>query len=1102
MASTTQDSADDTAGASFETTTGPVRIITSASLFDGHDASINVFRRLMQECGAEVIHLGHDRSAWDIANAAIQEDAHAIAITSYQGGHDLYFPYVRQLLDESGYTHVRIFGGGGGTILPHEVESLHANGISKIYTPEDGRKLGLVGMVRDLMTTSSEVDLTHPKRMGKLSGPITASQTGEVALLLTIAETSDEDTFKETMERCRTKNADAKVPIIGLTGTGGAGKSSLIDETMLRITKDNPDAKVALLCTDPTRKRTGGALLGDRLRMNCLSNPNIFMRSFASRGSGNELAACTTRAIDACQAVGFDLIVVETSGIGQGADAVTEICDVSLYVTTNEYGAASQLEKIEMLDAADLIVLNKFEKLGAEDALTAIRKQVRRNRNEFSMDDALLPVVPTIASQFADPGVDDLWNRLSTILNERHSTSFASTAPELGKDGLPKRSATIPSDRTNYLGEISATIRNYHKRTKEIADKVRNVRQLMSSAEYLESRPEDKGKSAADLRKEAEEIKSEIPDSVWELLEQYRNREEEYASGEYTYHVRGNPVKVETTNETLSHNKVPRVALPKIDDDGALLEWLRREGAPGTFPYTGGVFEFRRKDETPMRQFAGEGSAARTNKRFLYLTKDTPYKRLSVAFDSVTLYGRDPDERPDIYGKVGESGVSISCLPAMERLLEGFDLLDKNTSVSMTINGNYAAVLAMFFNAAINQQVAKFEKENGREPNDEERKEIETYTLSNVRGTVQADQIKEALGQNTLIVSLPFAMRLMGDTAQYYIDNDIRNHYSVSISGYHIGEAGAAAVTELALTLANGFHYTEAYRARGMDVNAFVRNFSFFFSNGMDPEYGVMGRVARRIWSIAMRDMYKAGERAQKFKYHIQSSGRSLHAQEFTYNDYRTVLQAQYAIQDAANSLHTNSRDEAFGTPTEDTVRDAQAIQMILNMEYGWNQCENPLQGSYWVEHLTNMVEEQVLQIFEEISRRGGVEGAIETDYQRNRIQQESIEYEHKKHDGSYPIVGVNTFIDEESNDQLSVENFNMEVTRSSPEERDEIIKELREFQDEHKAEAGEAIARLKEVALSGGNIMQELMNSVKVCSLGQITEALFECGGKFRRNM
>ena len=1103
MVATTPSAAREQAGGQrFTTSSGPVRIITAASLFDGHDAAINVFRRLMHECGAEVIHLGHDRSAADIAAAAIQEDAHAIAITSYQGGHSLYFPYVRQLLDEAGFDHVRLFGGGGGTILPREVEKLHTQGISRIYTPEDGRRLGLLGMVEDLMSTSCEVDLLAESRTSALSTPLTAADSGAISVLLTIAETADDDAFSSTLEACRSRASDRRVPVVGLTGTGGAGKSSLIDELMLRIGRDNPEARIALLCTDPTRKRTGGALLGDRLRMNCLSNPQFFMRSFASRGSGSELADCTKRAIEVCQAVGFDLIMVETSGIGQGADAVIDVSDVSLYVTTNEYGAASQLEKIEMLDAADLIALNKFEKPGAEDALAAIRKQVRRNRNEFSAVDGELPVVPTIASQFADAGVDDLWHRLATLLRQRHEAEFRSTPPILPEGGLSPRRASIPPERSNYLAEIAATVRGYHSGTREMAEKVRQVRQLEASATHLEARPEDKGKAAADLRREAETIRAQIPDGTWEMLAAHDERVEEYASGEYTYHVRGKPVSVETTNETLSHNHVPRVALPNFADDAALLEWLRREGAPGTFPFTGGVFEFRRKDETPMRQFAGEGGAARTNKRFHFLCKDTPYKRLSVAFDSVTLYGRDPEERPDIYGKVGESGVSISCLPEMERLLEGFDLLDPNTSVSMTINGNYAAVLAMFFNAAIKQQLSRFAAEEGRAPTEDERSEIEAHTLTNVRGTVQADQIKEALGQNTLIVSLPFAMRLMGDTAQFYIDNDVANHYSVSISGYHIGEAGAAAVTELALTLANGFHYVEVYRARGMDVNAFVRNFSFFFSNGMDPEYGVMGRVARRIWAIAMRDLFGAEARAQKFKYHIQSSGRSLHAQEFTYNDFRTVLQAQYAVQDAANSLHTNSRDEAFGTPTEETVRDAQAIQMILTQEYGWNRCENPLQGSFWVEHLTDMVEEQVLRIFEEISARGGVEGAIETDYQRNRIQQESIEYEHRKHDGSYPIIGVNTFVNEEHNDQLSAENFDLEVTRSSSEERDGIISSLREFQTEHADEAPAAIERLKQVALSGGNIMAELMQSVNVCSLGQITEALFECGGRFRRNM
>jgi methylmalonyl-CoA mutase len=1083
---------------SAETGRAPLRIITAAAIFDGHDAAIGIFRRIFQSMGCEVIHLGHDRGADEVARAAIQEDAHCVAITSYQGGAVEMFTHTKQILDEADFSHVSLVGGGGGTILPSEIKHLLDSNIAKIYSPEDGRELGLTGMVSDAIERASKNNLLDPARFENLKEPISADNHGSVSKLLTLAENADEEMFNQVLNKVRSTDGST-CPVVGLTGTGGAGKSSLTDELMLRIQRDNPGTKIALLATDPTRKRTGGALLGDRIRMNSLSDENLFMRSFASRDSGREIADCIGRSIEACKAVGFDLVIVETSGIGQGNDAITEVADISLYVTTREYGAPSQLEKLEMLDSADIVVLNKFDRPGAEDALAEIRKQFKRNREMWEADNSDLPIVPTIASQFADAGVDQLWKKLSALLNEKYSQSFSASEPRLGRDGLPHRSSPIPPERQGYLAEVSSTIRNYHSRTEDVSSKMRLVQRLEVAAEQMKLK---KNKNAAEgLKEEAKTIRSEIPESAWRGLENFRNKAEEYRSGATSYTVRNKEIPVKTTTTTLSGLDLPRVALPDYSDWGDTLQWIRKENIPGSFPYTGGVFPFKRQDELPVRMFAGEGSAERTNKRYHFLSKDQNFNRLSVAFDSPSLYGNDPQERLDIFGKVCESGVSISTVDEMEKLFEGFDLCAPNTSVSKTINGNYWWHLAAFFNVAIRQQVKKFEEENGRKPDEKEHAEIKARTLSTVRGTVQADQLKESMGQNTLVFNLDTALRMMGDVAEFYVDNEIRNHYFVSISGYHIAEAGANPISQAALTLSNGLTYVELFNSRGLDANKFLRNFSWFFSNGMDPEYAVIGRVCRRIWAIAMRDMYGVDERGQKLKYHIQSSGRSLHAQEYTWNDYRTTLQALYALADNANSLHTNSRDEAFGTPTEDTVRDAVAIQLILSKEYGWLQNENPLQGSHVADWLTDSVEEEILKIFEEMHRRGGVLGALEVNYQRNRIQDESMIYEHRKHSGELPIIGVNTF-EEGIDNSLSVEEFNIEVTRSDKDERMMVIYRNKAFKETHAKEAEEGLARLKKVAREGGNLFEVMMDIVEHCTVGQVTQALFETGGKFRRNM
>ena len=1036
----------------------PVRVVTAASLFDGHDAAINVMRRLIQAAGTEVIHLGHDRSAQDVVDAIIQEDAHAVALSSYQGGHMEYFGYIRTLLEEAGREHVRIFGGGGGTITPVEIRDLHDSGITRIYSPDDGRSMGLVGMIDDLVERTQGLDLLTPEMVAELDGPVTATDHGKVARLITFAENSgdkgsaEEDSFREALERCRSRPTEEKAPVIGITGTGGSGKSSLLDEIMLRIIRDEPELTVAFLCTDPTRKRTGGALLGDRIRMNALSNSNFYMRSLASRGSGREVSDRLEEAIEVCQAVGFDLIFAETSGIGQADDAITKHVDTTLYVMTAEYGAHTQLEKIEMLDVADIVVINKFERRGAEDALRAVRKQVRRNRNLFDISDEQLPVCATIASQFSDPGVDDLWHRLAQAIILADGRSPTGRRPEMPPSGMPEPRHIIPPERVHYLAEVAASVRDYHGRTYGEVQKARLAQQLAEAANHLDTQ-DGRADAAAELREEARTVLDSMHPSARSLLEEWPEFEESYDSGVHRYEVRGREFSAETKTESLSGSHIPRVALPRFADKGELLNWLRRENLPGQFPYTGGVFPLKRQDEDPTRMFAGEGPASRTNERFHVLSASSPYARLSTAFDSVTLYGRDPALRPDIYGKVGESGVSIYTLDEISRLYDGFDLCDANTSVSMTINGPAPVILAMFFNAAIRQQEDKFAEEEGRPPDPSEAKGIRERTLSTVRGTVQADILKEDQAQNTCIFSTDFSLKLMGDVQQFYIDNDVRNHYSVSISGYHIAEAGANPITQLAFTLANGLTYVEYYRARGMDIDDFAPNLSFFFSNGMDPEYTVISRVARRIWAVAMRDLYGGNSRSQKCKMHIQTSGRSLHAQEIDFNDIRTTLQALLAVQDNANSLHTNAFDEAITTPTPDSVRRALAIQMINNKEFGWNKCENPLQGSFLIEELTDMVEEAVLREFERISERGGVLGSMEMMYQRSKIQDESMHYEHLKHSGELPIVGVNTYQnpDAQAYDESAADDFDMTLTRATPEEKQGCLDRLDQFHNTHK---------------------------------------------------
>ncbi|WP_409367879.1 fused isobutyryl-CoA mutase/GTPase IcmF [Lysinibacillus sp. 38-6] len=1070
-----------------------VRFVTASSLFDGHDASVNIMRRILQSSGVEVIHLGHNRSVEEVVNAAIQEDAQGIAVSSYQGGHMEYFKYMYDLLREKGAPHIKIYGGGGGVILPREIKELHAYGIAGIFSPEDGRVLGLQGMINEQIK-GTDFPTATGDYLEKLDA-LTTDTPELLANLITAAESNNDEATKKMLEEARKRSKGT--PILGITGTGGAGKSSLTDELIRRFLKEFPEKRVAILSVDPTKQKTGGALLGDRIRMNAIFNNRVYMRSLATRGSRTELSSSIGDVLDVVRVAGYDLIIVETSGIGQGDAEITNYTDLSMYVMTSEFGAPTQLEKIDMIDFADVIAINKFERKGSEDALRQVQKQFQRSRELWDEPIDNMPVYGTIASQFNDKGTNALFAALVHLINKKTGSDWETGYEQFAK--TQKQDVIIPNDRRYYLREITDTVRGYHKKTEQQVAFARRLFQLEGAiAAVQEKAPDDV--LVASLTSLAEGVRDELTAESKRILDNWQALKEAYAGEEFVTKVRDKEIRTILTTTSLSGTKIPKVVLPKFVDYGEILRWVYRENVPGEFPYTAGVFQFKREGEDPKRQFAGEGTPERTNKRFHYLSKDDDAKRLSTAFDSVTLYGEDPDYRPDIYGKVGESGVSICTLEDMKKLYAGFDLCAPSTSVSMTINGPAPIILAMFMNTAIDQQVKLRETELGRPLTVEEFTETRAKTLQVVRGTVQADILKEDQGQNTCIFSTEFALRMMGDIQQYFIDKKVRNYYSVSISGYHIAEAGANPISQLAFTLANGFTYVEYYLSRGMNIDDFAPNLSFFFSNGLDPEYTVIGRVARRIWAVVMRDKYGANERAQKLKYHIQTSGRSLHAQEIDFNDIRTTLQALMALQDNCNSLHTNAYDEAITTPTEESVRRAMAIQMIITKEHGLAKNENPLQGAFIVEELTDLVEEAVLEEFDRINDRGGVLGAMETQYQRGKIQEESMHYEMLKHSGELPIIGVNTYLNPNPPTDDAIDN--MEIARASSEEKETQIRNLQLFWQQHKGETEAAIARLQHVAVNNGNIFEELMETVKVASLGQITKALYEVGGQFRRNM
>ncbi|MEO6122509.1 MAG: fused isobutyryl-CoA mutase/GTPase IcmF [Ilumatobacteraceae bacterium] len=1056
----------------------PVRFVTAASLFDGHDASINIMRRILQAQGAEVIHLGHNRSVDDVVRAALQEDVHGLAISSYQGGHVEYFSYLLERLRDEGIGHVKVYGGGGGVIVASEIVLLQERGVARIFSPHDGQRMGLPQMVNSMIRESDrplqderalDVDL------------LLGGSDREFARVITVLEAgtaSDAD-----IETITAAAARRTVPVLGITGTGGSGKSSLTDELLRRFRLDQSDKlKIAVIAIDPTRRRGGGALLGDRIRMNAIDSPNIFFRSLATRVAGAEVPACLDQVISAAKAWGADLVVVETPGIGQGDAAIVPHVDVPMYVMTPEFGAASQLEKIDMLDFAEVIVINKFERRGAEDALRDVRRQFARNRELFHIDIETLPIFGTVASRFNDDGVTGLYQHLRTLLGSHGLVSHDGVLPVVTTTASTGIGVIVPPARQRYLAEIADAVRGYHAHTAAQALVAQRQQQLTATASLLAER----GLDATDVASLVAENAGSLDRSVEALIDAWPGRYEQLTGPN------------RAVRESLSGSLIPKLSLPKFDEHGALVRWLRSENLPGHFPFTAGVFPFKREGEDPARMFAGEGGPARTNRRFKLLSEGQAATRLSTAFDSVTLYGFDPGERPDIYGKVGNSGVSIATLDDMKVLFDGFDLCDPSTSVSMTINGPAPTILAMFICTAVDQQLAKFVDANGREPSDIEADGIRATTLSTVRGTVQADILKEDQGQNTCIFSTEFSLGVMADIAEWFVEHDVRNFYSVSISGYHIAEAGANPISQLAFTLSNGFTYVESYLARGMSVDDFAPNLSFFFSNGMDPEYTVLGRVARRIWAIAMRDRYNASERSQKLKYHVQTSGRSLHAQEMAFNDIRTTLQALCAIYDNANSLHTNAYDEAVTTPTAESVRRALAIQLVINREWGLTMNENPLQGSFIVEELTELVESAVLAELDRISDRGGVLGAMETGYQRGRIQDESMLYEQRKHDGTLPIIGVNTFLDPNSSGEAAV----VELARSDNDEKNDQINRLHSFQQRHTAEQPPALQRLRDAALAGDNVFAVLIDAVRCCSLGEITDTLFDVGGKYRRSV
>ncbi|MCO6483504.1 MAG: methylmalonyl-CoA mutase family protein [Flavobacteriales bacterium] len=1159
-----------------------VRVVTAGSLFDGHDVAINIMRRILQGTGVEVIHLGHDRSVEEVVNTAIQEDAHAIAMTSYQGGHMEYFKYMYDLLKEKDAGHIKVFGGGGGTILPSEIKELEAYGIARIYHPDDGRAMGLQGMINDMV---KQVDLDLSDRVNGEVKELAPSNWTAIARLISVAE-NHPDVFAQVEGELKKRAAKSKAPVLGITGTGGAGKSSTVDEILRRFLLDQPGRTLGIISVDPSKRKTGGALLGDRIRMNSIRGPRVYMRSMATRGSNLSLSAQVDKALQVLKAAGFDLIVLETSGIGQGDTEIMDHSDVALYVMTPEFGAASQLEKIDMLDYADVVAINKFDKRGAQDALRDVRKQFKRNHLDFAAKDEDLPVVGTIASQFNDPGTNKLYALLMKTIAAKTGTDFHSTFH--GTHEMSEKVWIIPPARTRYLSEISENNRRYDERVEQqaaIADKLYGLYSAVltfGGPDLLEAtshepratshepraashEPRATGSTADKLAahgsqlealtRKFEEVKKDLDPHLWSMLTGWKAEEERYGGEFYTYTVRGKEIKVPNHTESLSHLKIPKVALPKFRSWGDKVRWAMQENTPGFFPYTAGIYPFKRTGEDPARMFAGEGGPERTNKRFHYVSQGMPAKRLSTAFDSVTLYGNDPGRRPDIYGKVGNSGVSICCLDDAKKLYSGFDLSDPKTSVSMTINGPAPMLLGFFMNAAIDQNCEKYIRANGLEAEVEKKiaarwgaashkpqasslklgasglrpqyhgeipegnnglglmllgitgdqvlpkdvyEKIKADTLQQVRGTVQADILKEDQAQNTCIFSTEFALRLMGDVQQYFIDKKVRNFYSVSISGYHIAEAGANPISQLAFTLANGFTYVEYYLSRGMDINAFAPNLSFFFSNGMDPEYAVMGRVARRLWAKALKHRYGADERSQMLKYHIQTSGRSLHAQEIDFNDIRTTLQALYAIYDNCNSLHTNAYDEAITTPTEESVRRAMAIQLIINKELGLAKNENPLQGSFIIEELTDLVEEAVLTEFDRITERGGVLGAMETMYQRSRIQEESLYYETLKHTGEYPIIGVNTFLSSKGSPTV----LPKEVIRATEEEKEAQIATVENLRAAYSAEAAKAIKDLQQAAIRNENMFAVLMEATKYCSLGQLTAAMFEVGGQYRRNM
>lgn len=1114
-----------------------VRIVTAASLFDGHDAAINVMRRIIQSSGCEVIHLGHDRSAEEVVNTAIQEDANAIAMTSYQGGHNEYFKYMRDLLVKKGAPHIQLFGGGGGTILPSEIKELEDYGIAKIYHPDDGRSMGLQGMINDLVQKS---DFPIGQELNGEVESFRSRNKMAIARVISAAENFPDEN-KDFLNEITNEAKSIATPVLGITGTGGAGKSSLVDELVRRFLIDFPEKNIAIISVDPSKRKTGGALLGDRIRMNSIRNDRVYMRSLATRQANLALSAHIDVAKDILKVAGYDLIILETSGIGQSDTEITDHSDVSLYVMTPEYGAATQLEKIDMLDFADVIALNKFDKRGALDALRDVKKQFQRNHKLFDQDSEEMPVFGTIASQFNDPGVNALYATIiQTVKNK--TTSELSTSFDRNQE-LSEKIYIIPPKRVRYLSEIAENNRSYNqwaKKQSEIAQKLYGIHKTIATIK--EAKLIDSDRLIKDLKETYEKIALDFDPKLQNLIDEWDQIKDSYSNDIYTYIVRGKEINVKTKTETLSHQKISKICLPKYQAWGDILSWNLQENVPGKFPFTAGIYPFKRQGEDPTRMFAGEGGPERTNKRFHYLSSNMPAKRLSTAFDSVTLYGNDPDFRPDIYGKIGNAGVSICCLDDAKKLYSGFDLADSKTSVSMTINGPAPMLLGYFMNAAIDQQCEKYIKEHNLE--ESVRKKIADHfskkgitqpqyhgelpegndglglmllgvtgdmvlpkdiyntikadTLNQVRGTVQADILKEDQAQNTCIFSTEFALRLMGDVQQYFTNNKVRNFYSVSISGYHIAEAGANPITQLAFTLANGFTYVEYYLSRGMDINDFGPNLSFFFSNGIDPEYAVIGRVARKIWAKAMKLKYHANERSQMLKYHIQTSGRSLHAQEIDFNDIRTTLQALYAIYDNCNSLHTNAYDEAITTPTEESVRRAVAIQLIINKELGLVKNENPLQGSFIIEELTDLVEDAVLTEFDRITERGGVLGAMETMYQRSKIQEESLHYETLKHNGDFPIIGVNTFLNSKGSPTI----LPKEVIRATENEKKIQIKTLEDLKTCYKSESQNQLKQVQQTALNNENLFESLMEACKVCSLGQITSALFQVGGQYRRNM